>query len=153
MPAHRANDKETPPKWRSVTSATLRDHHITLPPKARAVLSGDLVLGLPMSVRCVCLASSAQWEHIFDCLSGTLAGLEGRIVRRFLETNTWDAELDMGGRFALPPKVVSSAGLRNERGSTFIVVGEDHVELWAAEEWQALTDRRSGCRLTERFGL
>ncbi len=64
-----------------------------------------------------------------------------RTYNRLFYARAQRAELDSQGRIRIPPELAELAGLEKE----VVLLGvQDHVELWAAERWQAYLAERQG---------
>jgi MraZ protein len=108
-------------------------NRLSIPAKFRAAFSSGLVLALDADP---CIAAWTPESHE-RTVAGALAGLnplgrKHKEIQRFYQSNSFDLELDSGGRVTLSSALLRHAGI--EKDVMVAGVG-DHLEIWDKERW------------------
>lgn len=107
---------------------------LAIPARFRAQLSDGLVLTRSLDV-CLQLFPLDYWATLTARISAlSLMQEDARTLRRLLFAGAAELDLDRQGRILIPQSLRDHAVLQNQA----MLVGLDtHVEIWAAERWQA----------------
>ncbi len=88
---------------------------------------------------CLALWAPAQFEDFVDRLSEKVRSTEAspNAIRVFM-ANASEVRPDSQGRFAVPPRLRTYAGL----GSGVVLAGvRDHIELWEPQRWEEVSSQ------------
>lgn len=108
-------------------------NRIAFPKKFREELGNKLIISKGYE-GCLVIMSPAQWEEMVQSsVSGPFVSEVIRNTRRFLLASASDIELDVQGRFVVPPYLMGYSDINQE--GVFLGLG-DWVELWSADKWQ-----------------
>ncbi|MBD9416783.1 division/cell wall cluster transcriptional repressor MraZ [Pseudomonas sp. PDM16] len=100
--------------------------------------SGQLIVTIDAVDPCLCVYPLPEWELI-EAKLRDLPSLreETRRLQRLLIGNAVDIELDGSGRFLVPPRLRTHAGLDKHA----MLVGQlNKFQLWNEDAWNALAD-------------
>jgi len=99
---------------------------------------GQLIVTVDAIDPCLCLYPLPEWEQIEAKLRALPSFREEtRRLQRVLIGNAVDLELDGSGRFLVPPRLRSYAGLEKR----VMLVGQlNKFQLWDEDAWNALAD-------------
>ena len=112
---------------------------VILPKKLRNGLAKDRMVYLTKGLEgCIWGFDSKTWEKQANAqLEIPITEKKGRDLRRFIFSGTEIAELDLQGRFIIPPPLLSYARI----GSGVLLIGAgDHFEVWDPKRWEELRD-------------
>ncbi len=109
-------------------------HRLTVPAKFRAALAGGVVLAASHEVsegsaRSVSIWTPSDYEAFTDRVVGNMNPLapQARVLKRFLNNRSFDAELDSANRLMIPPFLMRYAKLDKE----VVVAGSGEcIEVW-----------------------
>jgi MraZ protein len=87
---------------------------------------------------CLALWTPGEFEDFVERLRDKLRNQEtGPNALRALTANAADIKPDGQGRIAIPPRLRATAGLD---GGPIVLTGSlDHIELWNADRWNAIS--------------
>ncbi len=100
--------------------------------------AGQLIVTFDAVDPCLCVYPLSEWELI-EAKLRDLPSLreETRRLQRLLIGNAVDIELDGSGRFLVPPRLRTHAGLDKHA----MLVGQlNKFQLWNEDAWNALAD-------------
>jgi MraZ protein len=100
--------------------------------------AGQLIVTIDAVDPCLCVYPLPEWELI-EAKLRDLPSLreETRRLQRLLIGNAVDIELDASGRFLVPPRLRTHAGLDKHA----MLVGQlNKFQLWNEDAWNALAD-------------
>jgi MraZ protein len=111
---------------------------VTIPKRVRAVLESSpekAVYVAPGSDGSLVIHTEESFQRLADRLSqASPTRQDVRTFMRLFYAQAQRVELDALGRLRIPPVLAAWAGLQKD----VVLLGvQDHVELWAAERWQA----------------
>lgn len=113
-------------------------HRLTMPAKYRADLSGPLVIAFtPGAVSgseadCLSIWPLADYDAYAQAALANINPLSptAQALRRTLNHNSWDAELDSANRLMIPARAMTLAALTKE----VVIAGSDKcLEVWDRE--------------------
>jgi len=106
-------------------------NRLTLPSRMREEM-GDRAVLVKSIDRCVSVYNTDAWAAYTAKLEA-LPATEARVLKRFIYSSAYEAELDSQGRILIPASLCQYAGL--EKNIKIIGAG-DHVELWNESLWE-----------------
>ncbi len=107
-------------------------NRIAFPKKFREEIGNRLIVTKGYE-GCLVIMSPAQWEEmVSDSISGPFVSGLIRDTSRFLLGSATEVELDVQGRFVIPPYLIEYGSVKEE--GVFIGLGR-WVELWDKEKW------------------
>lgn len=116
---------------------------IALPKKIREEMgSGRTVLTIGFE-ECIFGFTERTWEEIVktEISRPLFSDREGRDLRRKMCAEAVNIELDSQGRFVIPERMLSFAGIRER----LVVIGAgDHFEIWDKEKWEEYRVKKLG---------
>lgn len=107
---------------------------LTVPSAFRDQLAGEVVL-VKGPDPCLWLMSKTDFESIAEryIAPHSPLGADARRLRRVLNANASEGELDSAGRVRVTHKLAEAAGLD---GTCAVVGAGEYVEIWNAAAWQ-----------------
>ncbi|MCO5315452.1 MAG: division/cell wall cluster transcriptional repressor MraZ [Solirubrobacterales bacterium] len=107
---------------------------LTVPSAFRDQLAGEVVL-VKGPDPCLWLMAKEDFDRIAEryIAPHSLLGADARRLRRVLNSNATEGELDSAGRIRVTRKQAETAGLD---GTCAVVGAGEYVEIWNAESWQ-----------------
>jgi MraZ protein len=105
-------------------------NRLTLPSRLREEM-GDRAVLVKSIDNCVSVYNTEAWAA-YTAKLDALPGTEARVLKRFIYSSAFEAELDSQGRILIPANLCQYAGL--EKNIKVIGAG-DHVELWSESLW------------------
>jgi MraZ protein len=114
---------------------------IELPQPFRDAIGADeLRTGLVLTRgfdHCLFLFPVRSWERVLKKLRPLLfGGFDARMLERLLLAEAADVGTDSRGRFAVPPTLLSRAGLADD---ALLVGAADRIEIWDPTRWSAVS--------------
>jgi MraZ protein len=111
---------------------------VAIPKRIRAVLESlpeKAVYVAPGSDGSLVIHTEESFQRLADRLSqASPTRQDVRTFMRLFYAQAQRVELDALGRFSIPPALAALAGLEKD----VVLLGvHDHMELWAADRWQA----------------
>ena len=108
---------------------------LTIPSKIRYELGEDFVLTRGLD-HCLFIYPKAEWETIIQKYRQLPNTKEARNFMRFFLSAANVCEIDKQGRINIRMPLLNYANIKKE----CIIIGvNDHLEIWAKEEWEAFT--------------
>ena len=124
---------------------------VAIPAQFRRDLGGGAVISVGPGGRLVIWPTDDAWQahrRGFRLTGGSPA--DQRDLLSFIQSRTWDIELDGQGRLLLSSVHREFAGIRDR--ATFIGM-EDHIEVQAAERWERSSEKFTEERFTALYDL
>jgi len=108
---------------------------VIIPSKIRDILGKEFVI-TPGFEQCLSLYSKEEWNNLTDKLRALGNKKEAvRNLKRYLQANASDCEVDSQGRTLIPPQLRTLVGLDKE----VVIVGNgEKAEIWSKKNWDEL---------------
>jgi len=106
-------------------------NRLTLPSKMREEM-GERAILVKSIDKCVSVYNTDAWAAYTAKLEA-LPATEARMLKRFIYSSAYEAELDSQGRILIPAGLCQYASLEK---NIKIVGAGDHVELWSEQLWE-----------------
>lgn len=122
---------------------------LTVPSGFRDQLAGDVVLAKGPDT-CLWLMPKPVFEDMVEKFVAPHSpfSVNARRLRRVLNANAIEGELDSAGRIRVPRKLAEAAGLD---GSCAINGAGEYVEIWNATAWQEESELLDFAQIAEDF--
>lgn len=117
-----------------------------IPAKHRELLGENFAI-TRINEKCLLLFSEEEWMKYTEKLINGVPADTKSIIRKVFSKTTY-ATPDAQGRVIIPAKLCELAELEK---NTVIIGAGNHVEIWAAENWEALDEELSDEALGEAF--
>ena len=110
-------------------------NRLNVPAKLRPAFSDGLVLMQSHDAPCIAIFTPEGFDSFSDKFLPRLNPMSPKYQKltRFLAGNSFDMDLDSGGRVTLNAVLLKHAGI----GKDVVLIGaHDRLELWAREKWE-----------------
>lgn len=115
-------------------------NRIIIPAKFREELGGSFIVTRGLD-GCLTIYTMEQWEQLMQQLQQIpITKKEARGFSRMLTAKAAECECDNSGRIQLTPYLKEAAHIEK---NCVVVGATGHVEIWAAEKWDAYYDETS----------
>ena len=110
-------------------------NRLNVPAKLRPAFSDGLVLMQSHDAPCIAIFTPEGFDSFSDKFLPSLNPMSPkyRTLTRFLSGNSFDMELDSGGRVTLNAVLLAHAGIEKD---VVLIGAHDRLELWAREKWE-----------------
>ncbi len=108
---------------------------VIIPSKIREALGKEFVVTRGFE-NCLSLYSKEEWNNLTEKLKGLGNKKEAvRNLKRYIQANAADCEIDTQGRTVIPPQLRETVGLEKE----IVIVGNgEKAEIWSKKAWDEL---------------
>jgi len=106
-------------------------NRLTLPSRMREEM-GDRAILVKSIDKCVSVYNTSAWST-YTAKLASLPAPEARVLKRFIYSSAYEAELDSQGRILIPASLCQYAGLQK---NIKIIGAGDHIELWDETLWE-----------------